>query len=51
MSLIGKFENNYLRVCATVLVDLYSRRVVGWAMSERIDQQLVLDALNMALSH
>lgn len=32
-----------------VLVDLYSRRVVGWAMSERIDQQLVLGALNMAL--
>jgi transposase InsO family protein len=29
-----------------VLID--SRRVVGWAMSERIDQQLVLDALNMA---
>ncbi len=32
-----------------VLLDLYSRRVVGWAMSERIDQQLVLDALNMVL--
>ena len=32
-----------------VLIDLYSRRVVGWAMSERIDQQLVLDALDMAL--
>lgn len=32
-----------------VLIDMYSRRVVGWAMSERIDQQLVLDALNMAL--
>ena len=32
-----------------VLLDLYSRRVVGWAMSERIDQQLVLDALIMAL--
>lgn len=32
-----------------VLLDLYSRRVVGWAMSERIDQQLVLDALHMAL--
>jgi len=47
--LLDKFENNYLRVCATVLVDLYSRPVVGWAMSERIDQQLVLDALNMAL--
>jgi putative transposase len=32
-----------------VLLDLYSRRVVGWAMSDRIDQQLVLDALIMAL--
>jgi len=32
-----------------VLIDLYSRRVVGWAMSERIDQKLVLDCLNMAL--
>ena len=33
-----------------VLLDLYSRKVVGWAMSERIDQQLVLDALRMALA-
>ena len=32
-----------------VLIDLYSRRVVGWAMSGKIDQQLVLDGLNMAL--
>ncbi len=32
-----------------VLIDLYSRRVVGRAMSERIDQKLVLDCLNMAL--
>lgn len=32
-----------------VLIDLYSRKVVGWAMSERIDQQLVIDALDMAL--
>jgi putative transposase len=32
-----------------VLLDLYSRKVIGWAMSERIDQQLVLGALNMAL--
>lgn len=34
-----------------VLLDLYSRRVVGWAMSERPDGQLVLDALRMAVSH
>ena len=33
---------------ATVL-DLYSRAIVGWAMSERINGELVLDALNMAI--
>jgi len=37
-----------MAVFRAVLLDLYSRRVVGWAMSERIDQQLVLDALKMA---
>lgn len=31
------------------MVDLFSRRVVGWAMSQRIDQQLVVDALHMAI--
>ena len=33
-----------------VMIDLYSRRIVGWAMSNRIDQSLVLDALRMALA-
>lgn len=33
-----------------VILDLYSRRVVGWAMSERITRRLALDALSMALS-
>jgi putative transposase len=32
-----------------VVLDLYSRRVVGWAMSEHIDTQLVLCGLQMAL--
>lgn len=32
-----------------VLLDLYSRRVVGWAMSERNDEELTLAALQMAL--
>lgn len=31
-----------------VLLDLYSRRVVGWAMSDRIDTELALGALRMA---
>jgi putative transposase len=29
--------------------DLYSRKIVGWSMSERIDSRLVVDALQMAL--
>ena len=32
-----------------VILDLFSRRVVGYAMSERIDRVLVLDALREAL--
>ena len=32
-----------------ILLDLFSRRVVGWSMSERPDLALVLNALNMAL--
>jgi transposase InsO family protein len=34
-----------------VILDLFSRRVVGWAMSERMTRQLTLDALTMALTH
>lgn len=32
-----------------VVLDLFSRRVVGWATSRHIDEQLALDALDMAL--
>jgi len=32
-----------------VLLDLHSRRVVGWAMSERNDQELTLAALRVAV--
>jgi transposase InsO family protein len=33
------------------ILDLYSRKIVGWAMSQRIDTALVLKALGMALLH
>jgi transposase InsO family protein len=33
------------------ILDLYSRRIVGWAMGEKIDAALVLKALAMALLH
>lgn len=32
-----------------VILDLYSRQVIGWAMSNRNDRQLVSDALTMAI--
>jgi putative transposase len=40
-------EEGWLYV--SVLLDLYSRKVVGWAMSDHIDTQLVTKALAMAL--
>lgn len=32
-----------------VLLDLYSRKVIGWSMSDRNNKQLVINALNMAV--
>jgi transposase InsO family protein len=32
-----------------VVIDLFSRKVVGWAMGHRIDRHLVIDALTMAI--
>ncbi len=34
-----------------VLLDLASRRVIGWAVRTRLDQELALGALRMALRH
>ena len=34
-----------------VILDLYSRKVIGWAMRDKNDTQLVRDALTMALGH
>ena len=33
-----------------VVLDAYSRRIVGWSMATTLAKQLVLDALNMALA-
>jgi len=33
------------------IMDFYSRRIVGWAMDQNIDTQLILAAWNMALTH
>ncbi len=33
----------------TVVIDLYSRRVVGWSINKRMTKQLVIDAILMAI--
>ena len=34
-----------------MMMDLYSRQIIGWAMSERNDTQLVSNALMMSIAH
>lgn len=36
-------------VYLAVILDLYSRKVIGWSISKRIDGQLTLNALRMAI--
>ncbi len=38
-------------VFVAAILDLYSRRIVGWAVSQQINTALVLMALSMALTH
>lgn len=40
-------EEGWLYLATTL--DLYSRRIVGWSMNERMTSQLVIDALAMAI--
>jgi transposase InsO family protein len=42
-------QNGWLYLAA--VLDLFSRRIVGWAMSARCDSALVHNALQMALAH
>jgi transposase InsO family protein len=37
-------------VYLAVIIDLFSRRVIGWAISNRMKQDLALRALNMAIA-
>src|SRR6476659_3761020 len=34
-----------------VVLDIYSRRVVGWAMDKHMEEELVASALQMATTH
>lgn len=43
-----RIENGF--VYLAVIIDLFSRKVIGWQISKRIDRHLVLDALKMAIA-
>jgi len=34
-----------------VVIDLYSRKVVGWSINKRMTRQLVIDTLNMGIKN
>jgi len=44
-----RIENGF--VYLAVILDLYSRKVIGWAISKNIDAALALSALTMAIRH
>jgi putative transposase len=43
-----RIENGF--VYLAVILDLYSRKIIGWAISKRIDGELAINALKMAIS-
>jgi putative transposase len=43
-----RIENGF--VFLAVIIDLYSRKVIGWQISKKIDRFLTLDALKMAIA-
>lgn len=43
-----RIDNGF--VYLAVILDLYSRKVIGWQVSKKIDGQLALDALKMAIA-
>jgi len=42
-----RINNGFVYLAA--ILDLYSRKTIGWAISKRIDGALAIDALNMAI--
>ncbi len=42
-----RIENGFIYLA--VILDLFSRKVIGWQISKSIDGELVLDALKMAI--
>ena len=56
MNQIWVADLTYIRILTgfvylAVILDLFSRRVVGWAISKRIDRALALGALRMAINN
>lgn len=46
---IGYIWTQQGELCLAVILDLYSRRVIGWAVSNRLKKNLAIQALKMAI--
>lgn len=56
INVLWRADITYIRlqrefVYLAVVLDAYSRRVIGWALERRLDAGLAVSALNMALAH
>ena len=38
-------------LCLAAIMDLFSRKIVGWALNQTMPQELTLAALNMAITN
>ena len=47
---LAVLSNYRTRLFLAIVLDVWSRRVVGWAMATHMRTELVLDALDMALA-
>ena len=48
-NLLSKIKRKFKATTNSTVLDLYSRRIVGWAMDSTMSKQLVIDALNQAI--
>ncbi|WP_081007051.1 integrase catalytic domain-containing protein [Piscirickettsia salmonis] len=46
---LSEVHYNFSQQCLTALIDVYSRYILGWALSNTMEASFCLEALNQAL--
>jgi transposase InsO family protein len=50
LQIVTKSAKSYGAALAATVIDLYSRRVIGWSVAAHVRTELVADALKMAIA-